>query len=1572
MSARVDNEGSTEGAKTPGPGRARRAIFAVAKALGVGVVLALATAGGVVLHVGMPAPRRFAAARVNGILEGTFKGKITIERVGLLHLTRIDGVDAQVFDPEGHLVLDIRGLRARFGTLTMVRSLVSGKSLVINIPELSINGVEAVLEENAAGELGLVRAFDSATPASTEPSSGTDITIGDIQVRHVWAHGHLAAVPVLDADLKDFAGGFSSTPKSTGIDVQHLRVIGRGLPGMNPEGLVVANASLPSDPKGETQVKASYEGRIGDIPVRADGSMNGKVVVGTVDVPETAPAAFAALAPGQIHLGAPLSAHAEVHGELPVLEPELRAHIGAGEITASGKVTLPEGERVDLSATAVVNVKDLDVSLVETSAPPSRLTTMIEAAIVSRPGGKITGTYHVENQVGEVAGQVVPAASVRGELTEKSVRGSGDVAEVGAPTSVQFTLQPRPGSASPNQLDFKAKTTVPNLNGIPRIGPIAAGRAVVSIEGGLDLDTKRITARANGEVAGIKQSGVQLAGARLNASVDGPLDAPRFQADVRGGGLFAGGYGFTSVDASAHGTPTEIDVTTRLVGDTKSPTVAARAHVSTGKDLLVRGVGVTIDRNEVTSTATVDAIRVAGGTVDVRGAKVEGLGDPILASARIAPASMTVKAKSADVDLERVGRLLGREEKVHGHLALDVDAVATRRGVDGHVNAELRDLSAAGIKDGSARVALTTAGARLQGEISAALGDVGKLNLTAVDVTLGGPATAPASWKNATGSVGIDGAVDLTRLLAQVPEESQPIFAASGTVAIHGKASRPSTTASPALEIEAATQGLLLIGKQETKKNADGSVTLGAAPWRSDGTDATLGVKLDGKTGRTDVALKLRDKRGELASLSAGATLPLPAIIESPDQLADLTRDTPIEARILVPLRSIDALPPALGQLPLRGEVELDAEIKGTTRAPKLTLTAKGTNLRSRTASACVPVLAVEARVGFEGDKADVRVVATSVDRREVLAADAGVKVNLPQVLASTAQLAWEASANVALTRFPLDTASAFLEQPIGGEVSGTIAVKDLHRAASLDAVLDLHKLSLDRALFPSGKVTVAMKDGALVASARLDQVDGYAEVGAKGAMKWGAEIAPALDLAQPVDVAIGAKNFRANAAMPFVQGTITELDGRIDADAKLHVQPGGKEGTMSGALTIREGVFEMPQIGERFHNLQGRVVMKPWGTIRLEDFSAEGTTGKVTASAEAVVSGFALQNANVKVNIAKSEALPLVFDGLSIGKASGTITAKAQMAKDGKRLDVNVAIPSFHLELPQSTGHSVQPLEPEKTIRVGMPTKQAFVTLPLDKPEEPRAASDLVIHASVKLGNDIEVRQGTTIAIQATGQTDIEVGQETRVNGQIQLTRGKLEIQGKQFMIDRGIVSFVGPDPADPQVIATAYWDAPDNIRVYADFSGHVTSGKLTLRAEPSLTQDEILALILFGSPDGAFGAAPKSGQADTTGVQAASLAGGVVTQGLNKAISGLTSADITTRVDTSEADNPRPELAVQLSKKVSARIGYKLGVPAPGDNPDRTELTIDWRFVRNWSLSAVVGDQGSTALDVVWRYRY
>ncbi|HEY2513201.1 MAG TPA: translocation/assembly module TamB domain-containing protein, partial [Polyangiaceae bacterium] len=180
------------------------------------------------------------------------------------------------------------------------------------------------------------------------------------------------------------------------------------------------------------------------------------------------------------------------------------------------------------------------------------------------------------------------------------------------------------------------------------------------------------------------------------------------------------------------------------------------------------------------------------------------------------------------------------------------------------------------------------------------------------------------------------------------------------------------------------------------------------------------------------------------------------------------------------------------------------------------------------------------------------------------------------------------------------------------------------------------------------------------------------------------------------------------------------------------------------------------------------------------------------------------------------------------------------------------------------------------------------------------------------------------------------------------------------------------GQPPDDPIVIATAAYEAADGTKVFADFVGPVKTGKLTLRSEPALGQNEILALLLFGTADGTFGQSAPPSQQGSTETQAASLAGGVVTEGLNKAISGISGVDVQTKVDTAENGDPRPEVEVALSRKVSATVIYNLGVPPPGQNPDDTLLMVDWRFHKHYSTEATLGDRGTTILDLAWKYRY
>jgi translocation and assembly module TamB len=243
-------------------------------------------------------------------------------------------------------------------------------------------------------------------------------------------------------------------------------------------------------------------------------------------------------------------------------------------------------------------------------------------------------------------------------------------------------------------------------------------------------------------------------------------------------------------------------------------------------------------------------------------------------------------------------------------------------------------------------------------------------------------------------------------------------------------------------------------------------------------------------------------------------------------------------------------------------------------------------------------------------------------------------------------------------------------------------------------------------------------------------------------------------------------------------------------------------------------------------------------------------------------------------------------------------------------------------------------------------------------------------IHLVTRL-DDLQVKRGTMLKLFVSKGPVIDIDGETKISGAVEVPHGYVELQGKRFNVERALVTFTGQPPDDPVVTATAAYDSPDGTKIYADFVGPVKTGKLTLRSVPRLSQNAILALLLFGAPDGTFGQAAPPGQEGTTATQAASLAGGVVTEGLNKAIAGV-APDVRTTVNTEQSGNPRPEVQVALSRTVTATLIYNLGVPPPGQNPDDTLLVIDWRFGGNYSTVATIGDKGTTILDLAWRFRY
>jgi translocation and assembly module TamB len=303
-------------------------------------------------------------------------------------------------------------------------------------------------------------------------------------------------------------------------------------------------------------------------------------------------------------------------------------------------------------------------------------------------------------------------------------------------------------------------------------------------------------------------------------------------------------------------------------------------------------------------------------------------------------------------------------------------------------------------------------------------------------------------------------------------------------------------------------------------------------------------------------------------------------------------------------------------------------------------------------------------------------------------------------------------------------------------------------------------------------------------------------------------------------------------------------------------------------------------------------------------------------------------------------------------------------------------------VELPIATAHDVESLGDIPGVRVGIQQPgRDFVPVQLDGDDDfaSRAVdpAGAPLRVTVRLGDDVEIRRGTDLDVRLAGATTLSARPVVKATGQIRLVRGTIDVEGKPFVIENGLATFVD-DPTNPQVKLRAAWTASDGTVVYADFVGPLKTGKVDLTSDPLLSKTEILSLILFGTSDQSPSTSSPSQTSPALG-GAAGAAGSAATAPVNRALGGVNhmldnfglAAGISTKIDTSQA-TPRPEVEVQIARDISLQIAWVFGVPPPGSNPDTTLFSLNWRFLRQWSVQTTVGDAGTSILDLVWQHRY
>jgi translocation and assembly module TamB len=1596
---------------TPALGRFRRVVGTLAATAGLTIVITCALVVSVAVHLDRGPTRRTVRAVANQILGSTFQGKIVVGEIDRLNLHGIVVRDARALDPRDAEVARLEGVRADVDVPAIVQSvLMGGGQLRVPIPLVHVDRADVGLDRGPNGVPGIAEAFLLRKPGPP-PQPGAippKVTISRIEIDHVAAHGAIAPPVTVDAALTKVAGSVLVSAEGVDVDVGPVRLDARA-PAPQPLAGDVrfrlhVPPAKPGEPPAPPRMEAGFDGRLGELDLSLAATMEGQHVNAKATVPKATPAVIASFLPDKsqkLPLRVPVSVVVKADGDLPQLNLDVSVELEKmGALAAAGLLSLTSPPTLDLS----LNVRALDPRAV--LEVPDATPLDAEGHVKLTLGAEPTIDASATTKPLTVAGTPIPGLKAHATLAHGEWKGGADVDEPGAPTTATFTMNPAQG------LRFEVDSNARSLRAIRRLGLPLDGSARVKVAG--TLKDGALDATVSGRVGSIRAPGeVELSDASIDGRVRGPLAGLSVDATVRGKGARAGRYAFDGVEAHASGTlggAGGLRVETRLDNKDGESVEAKAALDPRAKSL--RDVELKVKRGGGEIGGRVAAVKAGAGGVVVEGVALHGEGVGNLEGGLAVQGKEIVgKLHGHEVNLDRIARMVGLPLRVGGLANVEVDLASSRPGQRrGHIALELVDGAGAGLSGVDAQMAATFEGdhVRLDGLLRlvahAAPGEkpdercdgaIAAIRVSGGDGQLGGPLLDPNTWARASGKVEVAAEDWNLRCMARLAPVGLVLSEVRGKLGAKATIERRPGERLPSVrDLLARTRGLELAGlvDEHTEKPA----------WESRSMDVEIKGSFDAASGVTGARVAL-DDGSTIASVGGRATLDVPALLDHPEQRWNLLRKAPITMHVSVPRRAVGAfgtLPSFVRERlpPLAGDVEIDGRLEGFLDKPHVEVRASAWGLAHVAAEAVEPATAGrkagdavasktpplespwelpidgDVLVAYDGEKITASAHAKH-DGKTILDAEGDLAVALADVLAGR-PLRPKGELEAKLLGVPLGEIPYFIDRGIEGRVDGKVALKDIGTKPTLEVDLDLPGLKVgpdlayDAANLHVGITRPKGRDEGPdrgTASARLEiasKKGGSFTVNADSAIVWQNGAIPTVDPQRPANLVATAKSFRIAVLGPFVAGLLSRVDGTLDGEALLgwtRLDDDDKAKIQVG-MKLRDGLFHVPQLGQELHGAEVNLHGGAGGLVQIDGIQAYGTKGKLTGGGSVRFDGLRFTRADAEFVIKKGDELPLTYEGVPIGDAHGRITMNA--SKRGKDLLVNVGVPELYIDLPNSSGRNALALDANPDIVV----LQEGV-----RRREPPPKDNSRMALTFDLG-DIGVKSNI-VDVGLSGvkgaPLKVEIADKARVSGDIQLTRGRIEVLHKQFEIEQGIVHMRPEDPGNPYLSVTARWDSTEGT-IYIDYTGvlfPILPEKIKYRS-PTIPEDKIMATLLFGGVEqstmGTSGGGAPPGQA---------LAAQLIAQQFSTQITG----NISTSIGANDDGSFRPGLVYNSGDKVIELSTYGAsgqgGTGGSALKGQRTQITVDWRFWRNWMLRGRVdagSDQTTMGVDVLWQYRY
>jgi translocation and assembly module TamB len=702
-----------------------------------------------------------------------------------------------------------------------------------------------------------------------------------------------------------------------------------------------------------------------------------------------------------------------------------------------------------------------------------------------------------------------------------------------------------------------------------------------------------------------------------------------------------------------------------------------------------------------------------------------------------------------------------------------------------------------------------------------------------------------------------------------------------------------------------------------------------------------------------------------------------------PNRAALMAAEFVLEADVReVPLKLLSES--GVSSHPLDGALSARVHVTGTATSPRGEVSVRGRGL------AIQGVKPLDALVRLQlGDELHADVSAER-GRESIFTAKARVRADprQRQDIDRLAQTPLSLDANVgplsvselqAATR-PSDSGPAQTPPRLHGTLTGRIAVRGtLHDP---QAMLRMRVEGLGAGSTPGGQVAVTFDYAD--ATEKLDLLltsenGGALHVAATARVDLAyPAVARTLRLdTAPVDATLQAKDFDP-AFLSNLSGAVEKVGGLVYADARV-------SGTMrsprvNGRLEWKDGLLSTQGNGD-FANVH-LLASGDNDRLELEELTARSGSGTAKLSALATRTGDKTFKLHAAADLNR-------FPVMSQGQVAATLTVRSTADGNVSPSDVtirNLNIPEAHVYLPDVQKKDVQKLDdpPDIVLTVnGKPVRGTKTKAPAGASAETGVGASgdggtgstgsggtgtqltILVNAPRNLwiqGNDINTEIGLSDGFR------IEYATEPRVFGDVNVLRGRLDVFGRRFDLQRDSkVSFSGP-PMAPGLNATAsYKNEIEQVTVHLNVQGEPSKLQLQPTSEPPLSETEIYTLLATGHTSLHRG----TGKTSTSG-EAASVVGSLAASQLKQTLSSKLPLDVLSiEAGDSGVAGTKLEAGTYVNDRFYVGFTGRIGAdPTRGENSN--EVGLEYQLSKRWSVNGSYGDARAGEASVNWRKEY